>query len=322
MALSKTQLLEAYRRMRTIREFEENIHRENTTGEIPGFLHLSCGQEANAVAVCMQLEDTDYIASNHRGHGHCLAKGADVEAMMLELYGKEGGLCRGRGGSMHIADVSKGILGANGIVGAGAPLASGAALTAKTLGNGGVAVSFQGDGASNEGYVFEAFNLAVIYQLPMIFYFENNGYGEFTGHDYVVGNKDIAGRAAGFGLPAVKIDGTDFFEVYEAFGEALKRARAGKGPSVIEAQAVRFYGHFEGDPQAYRSKQELEDIRENRDCLKIMRAKLIKGKKATAAELDAIDREAVALIDACRQSAKAAAYPDPSTLTDNIYVSY
>jgi pyruvate dehydrogenase E1 component alpha subunit len=322
MALKKEELLEAYRRMRTIREFEENIHRENTTGEIPGFLHLYCGQEANAVAVCMHLDDNDYIASNHRGHGHCLAKGADVEGMMLELYGKEAGLCRGRGGSMHIADVSKGILGANGIVGAGAPLATGAALTAKTLGNGGVAVSFQGDGASNEGYVFEAINMAVMWQLPMIFYFENNGYGEFTGHDYVVGSKDIAGRAAAFGLPAVKIDGTDFFEVHEAFGEAVKRARAGKGPSVIEAQAVRFYGHFEGDPQGYRSKEELEDVRENRDCVKIMRDKLIKGRKARAAELDAIDREVIDLITACRETAKAAAFPDPATLTDNIYVSY
>ena len=307
MALSKSQLLEAYRRMRTIREFEENIHRENTTGEIPGFLHLYCGQEANAVAVCMHLEDTDYIASNHRGHGHCLAKGADVEGMMLELYGKADGLCKGRGGSMHIADVSRGILGANGIVGAGAPLAAGAALTAKTLGTGGVAVSFQGDGASNEGYVFEAINMAVMWQLPVIFYFENNGYGEFTGHDHVVGSKDIAGRAAGFGLPAVKIDGTDFFEIHEASGEAVQRARAGKGPTVIEAVAVRFYGHYEGDPQAYRSKEELADVRQNRDCLKILRQKLIAGKKASARELDAIDREAVDLINACRETAKSAA---------------
>lgn len=322
MALSKDQLLEAYRRMRTIREFEENCHRENTTGEIPGFLHLYCGQEANAVGVCMQLEDRDHIASNHRGHGHCLAKGADVKGMMLELYGKQDGLCNGRGGSMHIADVSKGIIGANGIVGAGAPLATGAALTAKTLGTGGIAVSFQGDGASNEGYVFEAINMAVILELPMIFYFENNGYGEFTGHDYAVGCKDIAGRAASFGLPAVKIDGTDFFEVHEAFGEAAKRARNGKGPSVIEAQAVRFYGHFEGDPQAYRSKEELTDARENRDCLKIMRHKLVKGKKASDEELDAIDRESVELIDSCREAAKAAAFPDPSTLTQNTYVSY
>ena len=322
MALKKEELLEAYRRMRTIREFEENIHRENTTGEIPGFLHLYCGQEANAVAVCMQLDDTDYIASNHRGHGHCLAKGADVKGMMLELYGKEDGLCHGRGGSMHIADVSRGILGANGIVGAGAPLATGAALTAKTLGTGGVAVSFQGDGASNEGYVFEAINMAVMWQLPMIFYFENNGYGEFTGHDYVVGSKDIAGRAAGFGLPAVKIDGTDFFEIHEASGEAVQRARAGKGPTVIEAVAVRFYGHYEGDPQAYRSKEELADVRQIRDCLKILHQKLIAGKKASARELDAIDREAVDLINACRETAKSAAYPEASTLTDNTYVSY
>jgi TPP-dependent pyruvate/acetoin dehydrogenase alpha subunit len=322
MALSKELLLEAYRKMRTIREFEENIHRENTTGEIPGFLHLYCGQEANAVAVCMHLDDKDYIASNHRGHGHCLAKGADVTGMMLELYGREDGLCKGRGGSMHIADVSKGILGANGIVGAGAPLATGAALTAKTKKTGGIAVSFQGDGASNEGYVFEAINMAVMWQLPIIFYFENNGYGEGTGHDYAVGSKDIAGRAAAFGLPAVKIDGTDFFEVYEAFGEAAKRVRAGKGPSVIESDAVRFYGHFEGDPQLYRSKEELADVRENRDCLKILRSKLIKGKKVSAKELDAIDHEAIDTINAARDAAKEAAWPDPADLTNNVYVSY
>jgi TPP-dependent pyruvate/acetoin dehydrogenase alpha subunit len=322
MALTKEQLLDAYRSMRTIREFEDNIHRENTTGEIPGFLHLYCGQEANAVGVCMNLDEKDYIASNHRGHGHCMAKGADVEGMMLELYGKADGLCKGRGGSMHIADTSKGIIGANGIVGAGAPLATGAALSAQILGTGGVAVSFQGDGASNEGYVFEAINMAVMWQLPMIFYFENNGYGEFSGHDYVVGSKDIAGRAAAFGLPAVKINGNDFFEVYESFGEAAKRAREGKGPTVIEAQAVRFYGHFEGDPQAYRSKEEIADVRENKDCIKIMREKLIKGKKASEKELDAIDEEVVALIDHCREVAKAAPYPDPSTLCDNIYVSY
>ena len=274
------------------------------------------------MAVCMHLDDTDYIASNHRGHGHCLAKGADVRGMMLELYGREDGLCGGRGGSMHIADVSKGILGANGIVGAGAPLATGAALTAKTLKTGGVAVSFQGDGASNEGHVFEAINMAVIWKLPMIFYFENNGYGEGTGHDYAVGSGDIAGRAGAFGLPATKVDGTDFFAVYEAFGEAVKRARAGQGPSVIESDAVRFYGHFEGDPQLYRSKQELEDLRENRDCLKIMRDQLIKGKKVTAEELDAIDREAAEQIVAARDAAKEAAWPDPADLQKNVYVSY
>lgn len=322
MKLTQEQLLEAYRKMRTIREFEENIHRENTTGEIPGFLHLYCGQEANAVGVCQHLDDSDYIASNHRGHGHCLAKGADVRGMMLELYGREAGLCRGRGGSMHIADVSKGIIGANGIVGAGAPLATGAALSAKTLGTGGVAVSFQGDGASNEGYVFEAINMAVIYKLPMIFYFENNGYGEGTAVDYVVGSKDIAGRAGAFGLPASKIDGTDFFAVYEAFGEAVERARRGEGPSVIESDAVRFFGHFEGDPQLYRSKEELKDTRENRDCLKIFRDTVIKKKLLTKKAMDEVDDDIVTLITDAVKEAKASPWPDPLTLTENVYVSY
>lgn len=322
MPIAKAQLLDAYRRMRTIREFEENIHRLNTTGEIPGFLHLSCGQEANAVGVCVHLDDRDHIASNHRGHGHCLAKGADVQAMMLELFGREDGLCRGRGGSMHIADVAKGIIGANGIVGAGAPLATGAALTAKTLGTGAVAVSFQGDGASNEGYVFEAMNLAVIYKLPVIFFFENNGYGEGTAASYAVGCDSIADRAAGFGLPAVAVDGTDFFAVFEAAGAAIERARSGKGPSVIESHAVRFYGHFEGDPQLYRSKEELRDARENRDCLKNFRRDALAGARLEAQEMEAIDREVAALIENCTATARAAALPDAARLLDGVYGSY
>jgi pyruvate dehydrogenase E1 component alpha subunit len=322
MELNSEQLREAYRRMRLIREFEENIHRENTTGAIPGFLHLYSGQEANAVGVCMHLADRDFIASNHRGHGHCLAKGADVGAMMLELFGREDGLCRGRGGSMHIADVAKGIIGANGIVGAGAPLATGAALTAKTLGTGAVACSFQGDGASNEGYVFEAINLAVIYRLPVVFYFENNGYGEGTAASYAVGCKSIAARAGGFGLPAVAIDGTDFFAVHAAAGEAIRRARAGEGPSVIESNAVRFYGHFEGDPQAYRSRAELQDARENRDCLKNFRRDVLARGLLGADELDAIDAAVMQLIADCTGRARAAALPDPARLLEGVYVSY
>lgn len=266
--LSKQALLQAYRKMREIRTFEERLHQENTSGDIPGFIHLYTGEEAIAVGVCENLTSADFIGSTHRGHGHCIAKGCDIHGMMAEIFGKDSGLCRGKGGSMHIADLSKGMLGANAIVGGAPPLAIGAALTAKTLKTGNVGVSFTGDGGSNQGLVFEAINMAVVLQLPAVFIFENNGYGEGTGHDYAVGGRDIARRAAGFGLPAVTVDGTDFFAVYEATSEAVKRAREGGGPSVIEAKAFRWHGHFEGDPALYRAEGEVQRLREQHDPLK------------------------------------------------------
>ena len=220
MQLTEEQLLAAYKRMRDIREFEDRLHDENNTGDIPGFIHLYSGEEAIAVGICENLTDKDFITSTHRGHGHCIAKGCDIHAMMLEIFGKDDGLCRGKGGSMHIADLDKGMLGANGIVGGGPPLAIGAALSAKTLKNGGIGLSFTGDGGSNQGLTFEAINMAVVLKLPVIFVFENNGFGEGTAHDYAVGSKDIAGRAAGFGLPAEKVDGTDFFAVLSAITAA------------------------------------------------------------------------------------------------------
>ena len=204
MQLSHESLIKAYRSMATIRQFEERVQEEFSKGNIPGFVHLYAGQEASAVGVCSHLGPGDHIASTHRGHGHSIAKGCDVTGMMLELFAKDGGLCGGKGGSMHIADLDQGMLGANGIVGGGPPLVVGAALTAKTLKTGNVAISFTGDGGSNQGTTFEAMNMAVVLRLPAIFVFENNGYGEYTGASYAVGSHDIAGRAAGFGLPAVE----------------------------------------------------------------------------------------------------------------------
>src|SRR5262245_29730141 len=265
MQLSRDELIRAYRDMRTIRAFEDRVQEEFAAGNIPGFVHLYAGEEASAVGVCMHLTDQDYIASTHRGHGHCIAKGCDVDAMMKELFARDGGLCGGKGGSMHIADLDRGMLGANGIVGGGPPLVCGAALTAKTLGTKNVAVAFTGDGASNQGTTFEAMNLAVVLRLPAIFVFENNRYGEGTGHDYAVGSKDIAGRASGFGLPSVKVDGTDFFAVHEAAREAVERARDGGGPSAIEVEMQRFYGHHSGDAQLYRAKDEGKLARTNAD---------------------------------------------------------
>lgn len=319
---SESQLLDAYRRMRTIRDFEERIHAENTTGDIPGFVHLYAGQEAIATGVCIHLSEKDYIGSTHRGHGHCIAKLCDVKGMMKEIFGKQGGLCAGKGGSMHIADLSQGMLGANAIVGGNPPLAVGAALTAKTKKTRHCAVSFTGDGGSNQGTTFEAMNMAVVLKLPVLFVVENNGYGEGTGADYAVGSRDIAGRAAGFGMPAVRVDGTDFFAVAEAAGEAIERARNGGGPSAIEAVALRFYGHYEGDPQTYRSAEELKRIREEGDCMKIFRARVTGEGTLTDAQLDAIDAEVAELIDDAVAEARAADYPPVSELTTDVYVSY
>ncbi|MGF6438221.1 thiamine pyrophosphate-dependent dehydrogenase E1 component subunit alpha [Kosakonia sp. 1610] len=320
MELNTQQLLKAYRKMREIREFEERLHTENTSGDIPGFIHLYTGEEAIAVGVCENLQQTDYIGSTHRGHGHCIAKGCDIHAMMAEIFGKDAGLCRGKGGSMHIADLSKGMLGANAIVGGAPPLVIGAALTAKTRNNGGVAVSFTGDGGSNQGLVFEAINMAVVLQLPAIFVFENNGYGEATGHNYAVGGRDIAGRAAGFGLPAVTVDGTDFFAVYEATAEAVKRAREGGGPSVIEAKAFRWHGHFEGDPGLYRGEGEIERLRADHDPLKIFASKT--AEKLTREALEAIDADVKAQVDDAVIKARAAGYPVAESLLTDVYVSY
>src|SRR5580704_16605363 len=268
MQLNRDDLIRAYRSMATIRQFEERVQDEFSKGGIPGFVHLYAGQEASAVGVCTHLGPKDHIASTHRGHGHSIAKGCDVTGMMMELFAKQDGLCGGKGGTMHIADLDQGMLGANGIVGGGPPLVVGAALTAKTLNTGNVAVSFTGDGGSNQGTTFEAMNMAVVLNLPAIFVFENNQYGEGTPFEYAVGSRDIAGRAAGFGLPAVKVSGDDFFGVHEAAREAVERARAGGGPSAIEVDTCRFYGHHSGDAQLYRGKDEVRKLREERDCLK------------------------------------------------------
>jgi pyruvate dehydrogenase E1 component alpha subunit len=322
MQLSHEALLTAYRFMATIRRFEERVQEEFSKGGIPGFVHLYAGQEASAVGVCSHLGPRDYIASTHRGHGHSIAKGCDVTGMMLELFAKEGGLCGGKGGSMHIADLDQGMLGANGIVGGGPPLVVGAALTAKTLNTKTVAVSFTGDGGSNQGTTFEAMNMAVVLKLPAIFVFENNGYGEYTGASYAVGSHDIAGRAAGFGLPAVKVSGDDFFAVHEAAGEAVERARGGGGPSAIEVDTCRFFGHHSGDAQLYRGKDEVKRLRDERDCLRHFRRRVTEAALLDMRELDAVDQEVASLIDQAVAAAQAGEPPDAKALLTDVYVSY
>ena len=314
-------LLDAYRMMRTIRVFEERVHDEFATGDIPGFVHLYAGEEASATGVCMHLEDRDAIASTHRGHGHCIAKGVDVKAMMAEIYGRSTGSCHGKGGSMHIADLSKGMLGANGIVGGGPPLICGTALAAKQQGTGGVGVAFFGDGASNQGTTLEAMNLASVWNLPAIFVAENNGYAEATSSTWSVAADNIADRAAGFGMPGVIVDGFDFFAVYEAAGEAISRAREGGGPTLIEVKLTRYFGHFEGDQQTYRA-DEVAQARERLDCLKRFRTRVIETGQLDESTLDSIDTQVADQIDAAVEEAKAAPKPTADDLETDVYVSY
>ena len=320
--LDKPGLLQAYRTMRTIRDFEECLHAEFAKGDIPGFVHLYAGEEAAGTGIMMHLGDKDRIASTHRGHGHCIAKGVDPRAMMAEIYGKASGSCRGKGGSMHIADLSKGMMGANGILGAGAPLACGAGLAAKYRGDGSVAISFVGDGASNQGTFLESLNLAAVWNLPVIFVVENNGYAESTSRDYATAVDSYVDRAAGFGLPGVTVDGLDFFAVYEAAGEIIKRAREGGGPALLECKMVRMYGHFEGDQQTYRAKGEVEEIRANKDCLKMFSDRVVEAGVIGRAELDAIDSTVSGEIEEALAFAKAAPLPTAADLTTDVYVKY
>jgi acetoin:2,6-dichlorophenolindophenol oxidoreductase subunit alpha len=322
MLLSVEKLLDAYRLMRTIRDFEETVNKEFMEGNIPGFVHLYAGQEASAVGICLELDDKDKICSTHRGHGHCIAKRCDVKGMMAEIFGKSEGLCSGKGGSMHIADLDRGMLGANAIVGGAPPLTIGAGLSAKVKNSGGVAVSFTGDGGASQGTTFEAINMAVVLQLPVIFVFENNGYGEGTGHDFAVGSKDIAKRAEGFGLPAVKVDGYDFFAVHAAMQEAISRARNGQGPSVIETHCMRFYGHFVGDPENYRPEDERKLLQDNHDCLNVFRASVLESKQLEVGRLDELDIEIAEMIADAVVAAKNGKSPELAALHEDVYLSY
>ena len=323
MQLSREALLRAYRQMKVIREFEERLHVEIQTGEIAGFTHLYCGQEAVAVGVCEHLGIEDKIVSTHRGHGHCLAKGCDLNGMMAEIWGSRDGLCKGKGGSMHIADIDKGMLGANGIVGAGSPIGVGAALAAKLDGKGHIAITFSGDGACNQGTTFEAMNMAVVTKAPCIFVFENNHYSEHTGFEYAVGTqRDIASRAEAFGMKVWRGDGTDFFSVHDTMREVLEYVRTGNGPAAVEFDTERFFGHFEGDPQRYRGEGELDRIRETRDCLKNFRKSVTEAKLLTGADLDTLDVEVLAAIEASVVAARAAPRPTADDVLTDVYISY
>jgi pyruvate dehydrogenase E1 component alpha subunit len=321
MALSREQLLDAYRSMRMIRSFEERLAELVTAGKLGGFLHLYAGEEAVAAGVCAHLGDRDVVASTHRGHGHCIAKGVDVRGMMAELFGKSTGICKGKGGSMHIADIDKGMLGANGIVGAGIPLTTGAALTAKLKKTGGVAVGFFGDGATNQGQFHESLNMAANWKLPAIFVAENNGYGEFTPTEFVTPVKDLAVRAQSYAMRSAVADGMDFFDVYEKAGEAIEAARKGDGPTLLECKTYRFYGHFVGDPLRYRSKAEAEDWKQHRDPLDLFEAKAVEAGLVDADDLRRIDGEVQAELSAAVDEAESAPLPDPGDVLTDVYAS-
>jgi pyruvate dehydrogenase E1 component alpha subunit len=321
MQHSRQFLLDCYRSMATIRRFEDRVHDEFAAGKIPGFVHLYAGEEASAVGVCSQLSARDVIASTHRGHGHCIAKGCDVTAMMKEIFGRRDGLCGGKGGSMHIADLSKGMMGANGIVGGGPPLICGAALTAKYLKTGGVAVAFVGDGGSNQGTTLESYNLAKVWQLPVIFVVEDNGYAESTASEWSVGGSQL-GRAAGFGMQGFEVDGFDFFAVYDAAREAIERARMGGGPSLIHAKLYRYYGHFEGDAMTYRAPGEALKVREEKDALKAFRTRVVSAGLIEDKDLETVDHEVARVIDEAVAASEAAAPPKEADLATDVYVNY
>ncbi|MEO0700392.1 MAG: thiamine pyrophosphate-dependent dehydrogenase E1 component subunit alpha, partial [Pseudomonadota bacterium] len=298
----------------------ERIEKEFALGNIPGFAHVYLGQEASGVGICHDLTDDDWIGSTHRGHGHCIAKGCELKGMMLEIMGKADGLCAGKGGSMHIADFDRGMLGANAIVGGAPPIAVGAALTQKIKRTGNVAVAFGGDGASNQGTTFEAMNMAVVLKVPAIFVIENNGYGEHTGADYAVGCESIAERSAAFGMPAETVDGANFFDVRDAMARALERARGGGGPSTVVTECPRFLGHFIGDPQPYRTEAELLEARA-RDALEHFRERVIEAGLMTASELSAIEADVAQEVQSAVEAGLAAPMPDVADLETNVYAS-
>ena len=322
MELTKDTLLWMYERMQTIRQFEDRVKVEFGKGKIPGFVHLYAGEEAVAVGICANLTDADFMTSTHRGHGHCIAKGVDVKGMMAELYGKATGICKGKGGSMHIADMDKGMLGANGIVGGGPPLACGSGLTAKTRKTDQVTICFFGDGASEQGTLHESLNLAAIWDLPVVFIAENNGYAESTPSTYHCSVENIADRAAAYNMPGVTVDGNDIFAVHEAAGEAIARARVGQGPTLLECKTYRFNGHFEGDAQTYKVPEENEKYRTTLDPIKLFRENVLARNAVAENELQAVDERVQSAIDAAVAFAEDSPFPKTQETFTDVYVNY
>ena len=311
-------LVGLYRTMARIRAFEERAEQGAREGLVKGAVHLSIGQEAVAAGVCANLVRHDFITSTHRGHGHSIAKGCDVKGMMAEIYGKKSGICHGKGGSMHIADPSKGVLGANAIVGASLPLAVGAAMSSKHLGQGRVAVAYFGEGAVNQGAFHEAVNLAAIWNLPALLVCENNVYAEFTDSRTMARIPSVAQRAAGYGIEAEVVDGNDAAAVCALAADAAARCRDGRGPFLIEAETYRWHGHYEGDAQPYKPDEEAASWRE-RDPLEVSGARLIANGEATGEELERVRDEAAARVEAAIERARELPPPEPDEAYADVF---
>ncbi len=313
--------IEYYRTMITIRQFETMAGEFFADGKIPGFIHLSIGQEASSVGVCSCLRADDYLTTTHRGHGHMIAKGADLKKMAAELFGKKTGYCKGKGGSMHIADFSIGILGANGVVAGGLPIIAGAGFSIKMRKTDQVAVCFFGDGASNRGPVHEVMNLAAIWKLPIIFVVENNQFASTTPLQEACSIDDICIRAAGYDMPGIAVDGNDVLRVREVTMQAVERARMGDGPSLIENKTYRIKGHFEGDPQKYRAAEEVQRWQGHKDPVSRF-ANFLTEQNILDPNLDQqIQDEAAAQMTAAVKYAEDSPFPEPHEALEDLFVS-
>lgn len=318
MKHEKSELIAMYRLMIRIRAFEQRASKEFALGNIPGHIHLSVGQEAVAVGTCASLAEDDYITSTHRGHGHVIAKGAKTDRMMAELFGKKDGYNKGKGGSMHIADIDIGVIGANGIVGAGIPIAVGAALAIKKSGTKQVCICFFGDGANNRGTFHEGLNMASIWKLPVVFVLENNLYAETTPVSYHTSISNISDRAGSYGIPGITVDGNDVLAVYEAVSAAVAGARSGGGPSLVECKTYRLHGHFEGDPQRYKPEGEVSAWWE-KEPIERTRRKFVEMGIMTNSDAEQIQIEIDEEIDRAVVFATEGPYPEPVETLDDVY---
>jgi len=316
--LDKDKMIEMYRKMLEIRLFEEKVFELYGQNLVPGTIHLYAGEEAVAVGVCANLRKNDYIVSTHRGHGHCIAKGARLDKTMAEILGKKTGYCKGKGGSMHIADFSVGMLGATAVVGGGIPIATGAGLSIKLRGTDQVTACFFGDGASNQGTFHEGVNLAAVWKLPVLFVCENNLYAMGTRQTQVMLIKDIAKRAAAYGIPGVSVDGNDVLAVYEAAQEAVKRARSGDGPTLIECKTYRHKGHSRFDPATYRPKEEVEEWL-GKDPVRRLEKRLLENGEISDTEAMQIEKEVSDAVEAAVEFAMDSSYPTPEEALEDVY---
>jgi len=316
--LDKDKKIEMYRKMLEIRLFEEKVFELYGQNLVPGTIHLYAGEEAVAVGVCANLRKDDYIVSTHRGHGHCIAKGARLDKTMAEILGKKTGYCMGKGGSMHIADFSIGMLGATAVVGAGIPIATGAGLSIKLRRTDQVTACFFGDGASNQGTFHEGINMAAVWKLPVLFVCENNLYAMGTRQTQVMLTKDIAKRAVAYGIPGVSVDGNDVIAVYEAAQQAVRRARSGDGPTLIECRTYRHKGHSRFDPATYRSKEEVEEWLD-KDPVRRLKNQLLERNDLSNTEVKQIEKEVSDAVEAAVKFAKDSPYPAPEEALEDVY---